>query len=119
MLNADEIIQFWFVEVNPKQRWIRDLAFDQLLSVRFSSLLQMAARSELFEWRESALGRLAEIIVLDQFSRHIYRDQKEAFAQDPLALRLAQHAVDEGAAKQLSIEQRPKATRSNQRSVMY
>ncbi|MAE20859.1 MAG: hypothetical protein CMK92_00345, partial [Pseudomonas sp.] len=53
------------------------------------------------EWRQTAEGRLAEIIVLDQFSRNIYRDTPRAFSQDPLALALAQEAVANGALAQL------------------
>jgi uncharacterized protein (DUF924 family) len=53
--------------------------------------------AELFEWRSSPAGRLAEIIVLDQFSRNLFRDDARAFAADPLALALAQEAVAAGA----------------------
>jgi len=47
----------------------------------------------LYEWRNEAKGRLAEIIVLDQFSRNVYRNTAQAFAQDPVALVLSQEAV--------------------------
>jgi len=59
----------------------------------------------LFDWRSNALGRLAEIIVLDQFSRNIFRDQSSAFAWDAQALVLAQEAVTAGALEQLESSQ--------------
>ncbi|HHX82247.1 MAG TPA: DUF924 domain-containing protein, partial [Pseudomonadaceae bacterium] len=60
-------------------------------------LTRQAAAGELYSWRTTAEGRLAEIIVLDQFSRNIYRNTPQAFAQDPMALALAQEAVTAGA----------------------
>ncbi len=92
-MNSSEIIKFWFEEIDEKQWWRKDPLFDRQLSERFSLIHASAARCELFEWRSSALGRLAEIIVLDQFSRNICRDTPAAFANDPLALALAQEAV--------------------------
>lgn len=55
--------------------------------------MRQATQGELFAWRETAQGRLAEIILLDQFSRNIYRDTPAAFAQDPIAVVLAQEAI--------------------------
>jgi len=100
-MTANEIIQFWFTELAPKQWWIKDSDFDQMLKERFGDLLTRAAACECDEWRQTAEGRLAEIIVLDQFSRNIYRDTPRAFSQDPLALALAQEAVANGALAQL------------------
>jgi uncharacterized protein (DUF924 family) len=68
--------------------------------------LQAAMRGELAHWRATPQGRLAEIIVLDQFSRNIYRDQPTSFAQDPQALALAQVLVASGQAITLVPEQR-------------
>ena len=56
-------------------------------------MLSAAAVGELCHWRENAAGRLAEIIVLDQFSRNIYRDTPRAFSCDNIALVLAQEAI--------------------------
>lgn len=100
------ILQFWFKEIQPAQHWKKDPAFDQLIAERFGDIHAQAARCELFSWRASPEGRLAEIIVLDQFSRNIYRDQPGAFAQDTLALALAQEAVALGADQALPPAQR-------------
>lgn len=91
-----EVINFWFAELNPQQWWQKDEELDVTIRNRFSSWHNQAKVSELFQWRETALGSLAEIIVLDQFSRNIYREQPESFASDPLALALAQVAIAKG-----------------------
>ncbi|WP_028771518.1 DUF924 family protein [Shewanella waksmanii] len=103
----DDIIQFWFDEIDPKLWWVKDTAFDQQLSQRFGRLLEQAKKAELYHWRTTPQGRLAEIIVLDQFSRNIYRDTPGVFAADPMALTLAQEAVTQGADKELKPNQVP------------
>lgn len=100
------IHEFWFKEISPAQRWKVDPAFDQLVRDRFSALHTQANRCELFAWRSEPIGRLAEIIVLDQFSRNMYRGTKAAFASDTLALALAQEAVASGADQALTLEER-------------
>ena len=97
-----DIINFWFEEIEPKQWWVKNPDFDLLLKERFGDILQMAASCELYGWRASAEGRLAEIIVLDQFSRNVYRDTPAAFEQDALALALTQEAITSGAHKALT-----------------
>lgn len=87
------ILQFWFEEITPAQWWKSDPAFDALIAERFGATLHQAAQGELYGWRGDARGRLAEIIVLDQFSRNVFRNTPQAFAQDPMALALAQEAV--------------------------
>lgn len=87
------VIDFWFHEVTPAQWWKADPSFDELIRSRFGALHAQAIRSELFAWRDEPAGRLAEVIVLDQFSRNLHRDDARAFAADPMALALAQEAV--------------------------
>jgi len=77
-----EIIKFWFEEVSQTQWWKKDVQFDQLIASRFSEVHGQASRGELYHWRDTAAGRLAEIIVLDQFSRNIYRNLPLSFAAD-------------------------------------
>jgi uncharacterized protein (DUF924 family) len=90
---ATQVIHFWFDELEPKQWWIKDPKLDKLIQTRFGLTMKAAASCELSNWRSSPLGRLAEIIVLDQFSRNVYRNTPAAFSQDPLALCLAQQAI--------------------------
>ncbi len=98
----NEVLAFWFEETESKQWWATDADFDALIRQRFLKLMQKAAVGELYTWRSTAEGRLAEIIVLDQFSRNVYRNTPQAFAQDTLALVLAQEAVTSGALKSLN-----------------
>ncbi|BCN25592.1 DUF924 family protein [Vibrio alfacsensis] len=88
-----DILTFWFEELEPKDWFISNADVDKQIKNRFLTTLERATRSELFSWRDTAQGRLAEIIVLDQFSRNVYRDTPNAFAQDTLALALAQEAI--------------------------
>jgi uncharacterized protein (DUF924 family) len=90
------VLQFWFHEITPAEWWKVDPAFDRLIAERFGHLHPQACQAELYEWRADPRGRLAEVIVLDQFSRNIYRGQPGAFEADPLALALAQAAVAGG-----------------------
>ena len=92
-MSAQEVISFWFDEIEPKQRFQKDLTFDEEIRTRFGNTHQQARTGELAHWREEALGALAEIIVLDQFSRNMFRDAAEAFAYDAMALVLAQEAI--------------------------
>jgi len=105
-MTAESVLSFWFEEIEAKQWWTKSAEFDQLIAARFGSLHAAAARCELYAWRETPPGRLAEIIVLDQFSRNMYRDQPQAFACDALALALAQTAVATQADRHLEIRQR-------------
>ena len=102
-MNASDVIGFWFEEIDPKQWWKKDPAFDALVRQRFEAIHRAASRGELFGWRTTAEGRLAEIIVLDQFSRNMYRDTAQAFAYDALALILAQEAVAHEPARELPV----------------
>ena len=89
----EEGLNFWFVENPPCMWWATDSAFDAKIAGRFGTVHAAAIVGELAEWRGSPRGRLAEIIVLDQFSRNLFRGTARAFANDPMALALAQEAV--------------------------
>ena len=102
-----QILRFWFEELTPSQWWVKDEQLDRLIAERFSDIHIKATQSELYGWRKTAEGRLAEIIVLDQFSRNIYRDTPQSFSNDPLALSLSQEAVRIGADKNAPAFKRP------------
>lgn len=97
MIPYDSVLDFWFGEMEPRAWWAPDGALDERIRDRFGALHARAARGELYVWRGEPRGRLAEIIVLDQFSRNLFRDSPGAFAQDLAALTLAQEAVAAGA----------------------
>jgi len=92
-VRAEDILYFWFTEAGPSKWWAKSSVFDALIKRRFGALYERAIAGELSFWRQTERGRLAEIIVLDQFSRNIYRDTPMAFAADGIALTLAQEAV--------------------------
>lgn len=100
------VIRFWFDELEPAHWWRKDAGLDQQIRQRFGALHAAASAGELWPWRDSAEGRLAEVIVLDQFSRNLYRDDARAYAQDALALVLAQEAVRGGCDQALPPVQR-------------
>ena len=102
----DTVRAFWFEEITPKQWWTQSEEFDRQVESRFAAVLAAAERCELYGWRETANGRLAEIIVLDQFSRNIHRGHWRAFACDPLALALAQAAVAAKADLEIDVTRR-------------
>lgn len=97
-----EVLSFWFAETEPKKWWVADPDFDSQIRARFLHVTTQATQGELYHWRKVPKGRLAEIIVLDQFSRNIFRNTPAAFAHDPMALVLAQEAVGAGVQAALS-----------------
>ena len=106
MEEANGVLDFWFGELSPEQWFKEDAALDKTITSRFSKLRAAAIKGELWPWRATATGRLAEIILLDQFSRNIHRNDKDAFSADSIALVLAQEAVSVEADKVLTPQQR-------------
>jgi uncharacterized protein (DUF924 family) len=101
-----EVIDFWFNEIDKSKWFVKDEGFDQQISTRFSYVHSQAANCELWDWRSSPLGSLAEVVLLDQFSRNMFRGQVESFQYDSLALALAQNAISSGFDAELEPEQR-------------
>jgi uncharacterized protein (DUF924 family) len=96
MRSAEEVLQFWFVD-HGQDDWFGGKAeFDAKLHAAFAGTHAAVSRCEAWSWRATPEGRLAEIVVLDQFSRQLHRGSPLAFAQDPMALALAQEAVAAG-----------------------
>ncbi len=106
MRKVHDVLSFWFEELTPRQHFAKDAALDALIGERFGATLAAAARGELHAWRADARGRLAEILVLDQFPRNIHRDTPLAFAHDAQALALAQDLVAQALDRDLPPPQR-------------
>jgi uncharacterized protein (DUF924 family) len=102
----NEIIKFWFEECTPRQWFKKDNAFDATIREKFEEVYWQAMRGETEAWRKDPQGRLAEVIVLDQFGRNMFRGTPGAFAADALALSLTEEAVWAGDDKKLSGIQR-------------
>ncbi|RAP39145.1 DUF924 domain-containing protein [Candidatus Marinamargulisbacteria bacterium SCGC AAA071-K20] len=92
-MNYQEIIEFWFEDIETKQWYKKDDVFDDLLRTRFLEIHKQISEGNCSEWRKYSEGTLAEIIVLDQFSRNMFRGSGDSFAYDSLALDLAKDAV--------------------------
>lgn len=93
MKKYQSVLDFWFNPDHTPYWFEKNSDFDNKIRSQFYDLWQAAIRGECWQWRESIQGRLAEIIVLDQFSRNLCRDSSQAFSQDTMALVLAQEAV--------------------------
>lgn len=93
MTNPQNILDFWFKEAGSDKWYVKDDQFDQEIWDRFSTTIHAAKAGELWLWRKDIKGRLAEIIVLDQFSRNVFRNDPRSFSSDDMALTLAQEAI--------------------------
>ena len=99
-MDVQGVLDFWFDESSKPYWFKRDGGFDRRISAKFAGLYPQAAAGELYGWRSAPEGRLAEIIVLGQFARNLFRDSPQAFAADNMAVALSQEAASrEGFAK--------------------
>lgn len=99
------MLEYWFGDLKEGEAppddviarwWGKDQETDDYIRERFGRDLEEAARGELARWEETPRGTLALIIVLDQFSRNVYRDDPRAFARDGLALGTAVNGISKG-----------------------
>jgi len=98
---AAEVLRFWFGapgEYGKRQKhWFqKNAAFDAEIGARFLALYEESAAGRLEHWRASPPECLARIVVLDQFSRNLFRNHARAFASDALALATAREAIAQG-----------------------
>ncbi len=105
-MNYQVIIDFWFNEITAEQRFKKDETFDNMLRNRFGKLHESVSNGEMFTWRDTIHGRLAEIIVLDQFSRNLFRGSPDSFKYDGVGLVLAQEAIRTGEVDQLTKDEK-------------
>lgn len=103
---ATDVLHFWFQELSRQQWFVVSAEIDRAIGERFGATHLALARGEVASWRETPEQRLAAIIVLDQFSRNIYRGTPLAFAADWIALREARLAIDAGADQAVPAEYR-------------
>ncbi|AWN17273.1 DUF924 family protein [Salinisphaera sp. LB1] len=103
---AREVHAFWFDILEPRDWFTANSRLDRRIAAEFGALIPAARAETLAYWRVSPTGRLAEILVLDQFSRNVFRGHAEAFAGDELALALAKKAIEAGAPRDLAADER-------------
>lgn len=101
-VNYHDIYDFWFKELTTEHWFKKDKNLDAEITRRFGDIHQQACRAELSSWRDNPYGALSEIILLDQFSRNIFRDSHLSFAFDGMALVLSQIAIEKGFNKNLN-----------------
>jgi uncharacterized protein (DUF924 family) len=93
---ARAVIQFWCEEISPEQHWTKDPAIDRHIAERFGKVREQVLATKAAGWRDSPETLAAAIILLDQFSRNIFRGKARAFEADALALELCKLALDRG-----------------------
>jgi len=92
---ALEVFEFW-LKSGPSAWWRKNSEFDSTIKERFGDLLGPAAARQLDTWRNNPQSCLALVLILDQFSRNLFRGSEKAFAQDNYALELARYGVEKG-----------------------
>ena len=106
MAEIEEILNFWFIECKPEQWFKKNEDFDQMIEKRFSDAIKNAIEGKLESWEENETGCLPLIIVLDQFTRNVFRDTPHAFAGDERALALSQLSCNKDYLTNLDIHRR-------------
>ncbi|WP_199508164.1 MULTISPECIES: DUF924 family protein [unclassified Psychrobacter] len=110
--DARAVLKFWFDPAHHDYWFAKNDDFDQKIADNFSALWRAACQGECAHWRRhcehnalaNLAGRLAEIIVIDQFSRNLCRNDGKAFAHDPMALVLTQEALPQAGYEMLPTE---------------
>ncbi|MGH7801505.1 MAG: DUF924 family protein [Thermodesulfobacteriota bacterium] len=101
----ERILQYWFGKLREgeapssdyyKKWFAKRIEIDQYIKTTFEDDLELAVGGKLKSWENTPRGTLALIILLDQFSRNIYRGTLKAFAQDLLALEICLRGIDKG-----------------------
>jgi Uncharacterized protein conserved in bacteria len=106
MEQPQTVLRFWFEELTRQQWFQVSPDLDAAIGERFGQTHLALARGAVIDWRSSPDHRLAAVIVLDQFSRNIYRATPLAFAADWMALREARLAIEAGADQAVASERR-------------
>ena len=95
-MTTDDVLEFWFQQCRPWQWFRRRDSFDALLRDRFSALVERALADELEAWADTPSGGLGLVLLLDQFTRQIWRGEAKAFAGDQQAKALSHKALQQG-----------------------
>jgi uncharacterized protein (DUF924 family) len=103
---ADDVLGYWRA-LGPQRWFAKDAAIDAEIRDKFQNLHAAAIEGLLGPWEDDASGALAHVIVLDQFSRNMFRGSATAFAADPLARAAAGRAIDRGFDRQTAKAERP------------
>jgi len=105
-MQPEDVIKFWFNEISSSMWFRKDEKFDETIRERFFETYEAVMSGDTASWRSTPQGRLAEVVVLDQFARNMFRNSPKAFMGDALALELSREAIATGDDKKLSMVQR-------------
>ena len=93
---AQEILDFWFKETPAEKRFKKDEAFDKTIRDKFLNDYELASQNEYDDWQDQPMSALALVILFDQFSRNMFRDDPKAFSQDHKARLIVNDSVYAG-----------------------
>ena len=102
----EEILKFWFEESSSKDHWAKNNKYDQKIRERFLDDLEKAIWNEYDDWQDEPKSSLALVILLDQFSRNLYREDPKSYSQDTKARLLVTEGVDRQYLDELDISER-------------
>ena len=103
---AKKILDFWFKDTPPKKRFQKHKDFDALIKKNFLKDYELAGSNEYDDWQDSPLGSLALVILFDQFSRNMFREDKKAFEQDHKTRLIVNDSVYAGFLEKMDVSQR-------------
>ncbi|HCO19018.1 MAG TPA: DUF924 domain-containing protein [Tissierellales bacterium] len=89
----EDVLKFWFDQEHVPLHFDENNEFDEKIRTEFLETWEAARQGLLVEWRKDIRGRLAEIIVLDQFSRNLFRNDIRTYTQDRMAIALSQEVI--------------------------
>lgn len=104
-IDSSVILNFWFSEEVKPKWFVKDINLDKLITEKFQNVYQ-AAKMQTLTWKKTPEGCLALVIILDQFSRNMFRGLAKSFESDAIALSLTKYALDNQMDKDLNLEQK-------------
>ncbi|MDA8937331.1 DUF924 domain-containing protein [Candidatus Pelagibacter sp.] len=105
-VKAQEILDFWFKETPDEKKFKKDKSFDQIIRDRFLKDFELASQNEYDDWQDQPMSALALVILFDQFSRNMFREDKKAFSQDHKARLIVNDSVYAGYLETMNESQR-------------
>ena len=103
---AQVILDFWFKETSAEKRFKKDENFDQLIKDKFLNDYEKACSNDYDDWQDNPMSCLALVILFDQFSRNMFRNNKKAFAKDQKTRLIVNDAVYSGYLEAMNVNQR-------------
>ena len=103
---AQVILDFWFKETPSELHFKKDEKFDQKIRVNFLQDYELACKNEYDDWQDEPMSCLALVIIFDQFSRNLFRNDKRAFDQDQKTRLIVNDAVYSGYLETMNVDQR-------------